>query len=55
MNIEEIRRGLQVLLDLATWVAKWTPTQKDDAALVFLRALMDTPDLIELLARLLRK
>jgi hypothetical protein len=54
MNPEEIRRGLQTLLDFAGWVAKWTPTQKDDEALAFLRALVDTPGLIELLARLLR-
>lgn len=46
-NPDEIRSGLNLIADLGSWVAKWTPTKKDDQAFAFLKLLVNTPGAVE--------
>lgn len=51
---EEIRRGLNLVCDLGSWISKFTPTAKDDQAFEFLRLLANTPGAIEKTLELVR-
>lgn len=51
----QVRKQLDKFLDIAAFAAKLTATNLDDQAVSLVRALVDTPGLLEYLLSLLQK
>jgi hypothetical protein len=55
LDAEQVRSGLNLIADLGAWVAKFTPTSKDDQAFEFLKLIANTPGAIEKVLEIVQK